>query len=175
MIRFAVLGLMLVAGLIPVSAAQDEPVRDRGITLRTCPPSATRTGSCDLEQQETVIRTEKEISVHIDVPLPETRSCQATISIEYIQRNTIASVTGEIEHPECAASSGDYVIAVSTRDESGELKTTEYTQSWQRNDDQTVQLAADYLIGENVDLVRVRASRLRCSCNLTENIEDQKP
>ena len=90
--------------------------------------------------------------------------CQATVRIEYLQFDTIAKVAGVIENEDCAASSGEYTIQARIRDKSGETKTLEFPESWQRDDDQPVKFSAEYPIGENVELLRVRSSGLRCEC-----------
>lgn len=73
----------------------------------------------------------RELSSVIEVPpLPEPPYREATIAIVYTQRVTIARVEGTIQNPDCAASSGSYVLAVNTRDESGELKTSEDGDCW---------------------------------------------
>lgn len=102
----------------------------------------------------------------ITVTTPEitTRACMATIAISYTQSNTVAEVEGTIEGAECAAASGTYSVAVVTRDGSGELKTQEYVEQWQREDNQTFAFRAEYPIGENVDLVRARANKVQCRC-----------
>lgn len=187
------IALVLLAGLVPIGAAQDESHRDtvdvvsnrddelgtsvevehrnpeRVDVVSICPPSSSRVAAaCARPTSETVIRVEKESSSEIEVPpLPEPPYCEATIAIAYTQRVTIARVEGTIRNPDCAASSGSYVLGVSTRDESGELKTREYTGSWQRDDDRPVTFIADYRIGENVDLVRVRPHHLLCACART--------
>jgi Flp pilus assembly protein CpaB len=94
----------------------------------------------------------------------QSRQCQAEVSLTYAQKNTLASVDGEIENPTCGASSGSLVLSVRTLSEGGEQATQEFTQTWMREDDQTVTFSAEYPIGENVDLVRVRALRVTCTC-----------
>jgi len=100
----------------------------------------------------------------IELPAQTTAQCDATIALEYTQRDTVVSVEGSIENGTCAASGGDYTIVVSFRGETGELKTLEFGETWQRSDDQPVEFSTDYKIGENADLVGVRSRRLRCVC-----------
>jgi hypothetical protein len=94
----------------------------------------------------------------------QTRQCRAEVELNYAQNNTLASVEGEIQNPTCGASSGSLVLSVRTANESGEQATQEFTQTWAREDDQAVKFSAEYPIGENVDLVRVRALRMTCTC-----------
>ena len=56
-------------------------------------------------------------------------------------------------------------LTVSVRDENRELKTLEFVEAWQRKDDQPVKFNVSYPIGDNVDLVSVRARQLRCTCD----------
>jgi hypothetical protein len=50
------------------------------------------------------------------------------------------------------------------RDESGEVKSLEFNETWQRSDAKSVVLEADYPIGENVELVNARVRGLTCTC-----------
>jgi hypothetical protein len=93
-----------------------------------------------------------------------TRQCKAEVALSYAQKNTLASVEGTIENATCGASSGSLVLSVRTATESGVLSTQEFTQAWMRDDAQPVAFSAEYPIGANVDLVRVRALRMTCSC-----------
>ena len=90
--------------------------------------------------------------------------CTAIMELEYSQRNTTARVSGTIQNEDCTASDGEYKLTFKIRDANGELKTLEFLESWQRQDDQPVELKGDYPIGENVDLVNVRAKMTRCTC-----------
>lgn len=97
-------------------------------------------------------------------PTPAKTRCEAIATVEYEQRNTIARVEGSIENGSCVASSGEYTIAIIVRDEKGESNTLEFSETWQRADDQPVKFLSDYEIGEGVELVRVRSRRLTCIC-----------
>ena len=116
------------------------------------------------DSEAVVIRHELEITTRVDGGTIQTRQCAAEVSLNYAQENTIASVEGVIENTTCGASSGSVVLSVRTANESGEQSTQEFTETWMREDDQPVSFSADYPIGENVDLVRVRALRMRCTC-----------
>ncbi len=91
-------------------------------------------------------------------------NCGAGVALEYEQRDAIARVEGQLENESCAASSGKYVIAIRTRNDAGELQTVEFTEAWQRDDNEPVAFSKDYEIGNNVDLVRVSAIRVSCRC-----------
>jgi hypothetical protein len=91
--------------------------------------------------------------------------CQAPIALQFTQRNTIARVRGTIENDDCGASSGTYTIAVRYKDEAGEVHNVEQAEEhWQRDDDQPFSFEHEYLIGENVDLIRVRVRKIECVC-----------
>jgi hypothetical protein len=96
-------------------------------------------------------------------PVPSS-ACQAVIALSFHQRNTLARVEGSIENTMCAASSGDYELTVTYKGLDGEQKMLEFTETWQRSDGETVMFVSDYEIGENVDLMRVRARRAHCVC-----------
>ena len=151
--------LLAVAG--PPAAAQESPSQPS--RSADCLPRATRvTASCDPKQ--VVIRIEKEMELSLDLPPAKDAQCVATIEIAYTQRDTEVAVEGTIANNVCAASSGDYKLAVSVRNATGGLQMLEFFEAWQRQDDQPVKFSAAYPIGENVDLVRVRPAQVRCTC-----------
>jgi len=102
--------------------------------------------------------------------------CKAKVSVQYFQRDTMASVAGRIENGDCGPSGGEYTIAIRIRDEAGQTENIEYEERWQRADDQPVIFSKDYYIGENVDLVRVRTRKLQCVCDeISADDEDESP
>ena len=148
--------LLALTGFVPIAAAPDQAdvENDR---------SSTRV-DVEKEGPSTRVVVQTEIPIEIELPAQTTTQCDATIGLEYTQRDTLVSVEGSIENGTCAASGGDYTIVVSFRGETGELKTLEFGETWQRRDDQPVEFSTDYKIGENADLVGVRSRRLRCVC-----------
>ena len=101
----------------------------------------------------------------LELPPVTTAQCAATIELAYSQRNTLASVEGTLDHGVCGASAGEFRLDIRVRDESGELKTIEFVESWQRDDAEPVRFSGEYRIGDNVDLVNVRSRQLRCTCS----------
>lgn len=97
------------------------------------------------------------------------RYCKASLLIRYNQYDTIAAYDGEIVNEDCGPSSGTYTISVRYRDESGEVHNMESEFEWQRADDQKVVFSGEQHIGANVDLVRVRASKVQCVCDDVES------
>jgi hypothetical protein len=118
--------------------------------------------SCD--SQEETVRAEKEVPITIVVPTLSSRECSAATTTEYLQLDTVARVNGTLKIADCTVASGRFSIALRIRDESGEDKPVEFDETWQRTDDQDVKFAADYPIGENVELLSVRVRRLSCTC-----------
>lgn len=113
------------------------------------------------------MRIEGEVRKPYTVRLETTQHkqyCQATTSIEYIQNNAVASVSGKIENEDCPASSGSYTISIRFRDGDGVVHDLDVEETWQRDDDQPVEFAREYEIGRNADLVRVRVRRMKCLC-----------
>ncbi len=121
--------------------------------------------------QQGVFRTEKEVEFSLELPPTKIVQCAATIDVSYTQRDSTVGVEGTIAHTVCGASSGDYKLVVSVRNENRELQTLEFLESWQRQDDQPVKFSGAYPIGENVDLVRVRPVLLRCTCADVPTVE----
>jgi hypothetical protein len=116
------------------------------------------------QREPTTVRVEQEIKIPIELPaLPNTR-CEAAANSEYQQRNTIARLVSTIAVADCTAASGTFTATVRVRDESGEIKPLDFSETWQRSDDQDVKFTKDYPIGENVELLSVRVRGLRCTC-----------
>lgn len=104
------------------------------------------------------------------------QNCEAKATIDYLQRNTIASVEGRIENSYCGASSGTYIIRVRVRGDDGEIQQFSHEESWQREDHSAVEFSHNYAIPENVDLLNVRIRRLRCLCAESQNLQnDTRP
>ena len=154
---------LLVAVTAPLATAQS-PTAPRGAERSPdCLPRATRVKeSCDPEQK--IIRSDKEIEFSLELPPTKILQCTVTIEVASTQRGSSVDVKGVIENKDCGASSGDYKLAVSIRNENRELQTLDFLESWHREDDQPVEFSGVYPIGENVDLVRVRPVQLRCTC-----------
>ena len=153
----------LIAVAAPLATAQNPLSNERSVHRSPdCLPRATRTRpSCD--PKEVAIHTEKEVEFALELAPMKIVQCAATIEVAYTQRDSTVGVEGTIAHDICGASSGDYKLVVSVRNENLELQTLEFFESWQRQDDQPMKFSGAYPIGENVDLVRVRAVQLRCT------------
>lgn len=109
------------------------------------------------------MEAEKKYSINFETSQHK-RYCKASVWVEYAQENTLADYNGEIKNEDCGASGGTYTITVRYRDEAGEVHSVETDYEWQRDDDRTVEFAGQQLIGENVDLIRVRARKIQCIC-----------
>jgi hypothetical protein len=101
------------------------------------------------------------------------RYCKAQVWTEYVQKNTVARVNGGVINEDCGPSSGEFTISVRFKDENGDVKAAEYVEQWERDDDQEVLFEGDYLMAENVDLIRVRARKVSCVCTETDESADE--
>lgn len=119
---------------------------------------------CDTAQEPAVARTEHELTFLLEVPGDDSLLCEATTLTEYSQRNTVARVEGTVSTNCPAGSSGEYTVSARIRDESGENKAVEFSETWQRDTPDDVAFNADYPIGENVYLTSVRIRNLSCTC-----------
>lgn len=95
--------------------------------------------------------------------------CKASIWVEFNQYDTIAAYNGEISNEDCGASGGSYTISVRYRDESGEVHNIDSEHTWHRDNEQKVVIEGEQSIGENVDLIRVRARKIQCVCDEVES------
>lgn len=122
-------------------------------------------GDCAAVGEAAVVRTEQQIKVSLDVPQPEVLQCEATAQTEYEQRNNVARVKGSVSIANCpGGSAGTFDVVARVKDESGEIKTIEFGEKWQRADKGDSPFTGDYPIGDNVDLMNVRIRNLKCTC-----------
>ncbi len=111
------------------------------------------------------VRIEQELKFQLEVPAMPSTQCDAVATSQYEQRNTIARLISSFAIADCTAASGTFTVTVRVRDDSGETKEPlEFSETYQRSDDQDVKFTKDYTIGENVELVSVRVRNLRCTC-----------
>lgn len=161
------LWILLFAGS-GAQAQEDPHERARNVAdgeLLTCrASSASRTRPACGEAEEKVLRAESEITLRVNVNRPDTPRCSAWSEIEYTQRDTVARVAGKIEHEHCAASHGQYTMNANVVDEHGESKRLQFDEFWQRLDDRPVTFSSEYPMGDNIELVRMWISSLRCTC-----------
>jgi len=77
----------------------------------------------------------------------------------------MARVTGTVSITNCpAGTTGSFTLVARVRDEAGEIKPLEFSETWQRDDSQDHIFNGDYPIGEHTELVNVRVRNLTCSC-----------
>jgi hypothetical protein len=114
-------------------------------------------------QESSTARVEKEITISAELPPPRP-ACGVDISVQYFQANTAASVQSTIAVEGCPVAGVEYTIVARIRDEGGEVKTLEFNETFSPDDAETLTREADYPIGENVELLSVRARGMRCTC-----------
>ncbi len=168
-----VLALALPVSTVLPQAPAGAPTTSRQGRVRDDVPTCQAAGggsrmrpNCETETTPTTVRTEQGLKVSLDAPpQPSAPQCAATATTNYAQSNTVARVDGTINIRNCSTrSTGTYNIVLRVRDENGEINSLEFSDKWQRSEGQDVKFAADYPIGQNVDLVNVRLRDLRCTC-----------
>ena len=161
--------ILLIVSAASTGSAQDEPDIERQYQpdeIPTCNvASASRTREACDEGAPQVKRTERELSLSFEVAAPDLRQCEIAIDNEYYQRDTIVRVNSMIKNSDCAASSGAFDIELQVRNMDGGTERLVFHELWQRDDDQPVKFTADYPIGENLELVRLRSRGPSCTCN----------
>jgi hypothetical protein len=126
-------------------------------------------GTAWAQQERMTLERKMEYRHKVVLEAPERSSvCSARVEIEYRQKNTIAETEGTIHTEDCEAASGVYTVAARYRDEDGQVHNIESENTWSRMDDQPVHFSAELIIGENVDLIRVSARKIRCECAATD-------
>jgi hypothetical protein len=162
-VRRALLVALLALGPAAAQSTLDTIREDQAPNTTLCMPRSTRAAAhCDPKQ--TVVRTEKQQTISLELPAPSTKYCAAAIEFEYTQRDTFVRVVSTINNADCAASSGEVEISVRVRDANLDVKKLDFTEPWQRSDDKPVSLSRDYPIGTNVDVLSVRGRSVRCGC-----------
>lgn len=141
-------------------------------TCQAAPGGSRVRQNCDVVTE--IERLEQELKLARLFRLPPLLQCGGSTTTEYRQLDTIAHVNGTLEIPDCAAASGTLTVAVVVKDSSGAEKVLEFTEAWQRSDEQNVTFSADYPIGEQVELVDVHLSDLTCTCTSAAQPE-QRP
>ena len=107
---------------------------------------------------------EKKFTVRLDAKPHENFRCKVNVTLDYLQKNDIVQVEAIITNQDCAASSGRYTVAIRVLDADNNSVEHEFQETWQRVDDQQIVTTTSYPIGKNVDLRRVRAKNLSCTC-----------
>ena len=121
------------------------------------------------EEEANTLSIENEITTSFSIPEIKIIPCQATISLGYYQRNTLARVETSIENKSCIVGAGSLEINATVRDENGNTATLAFPEQWQQNGDTKMEFVRDYPIGENVELLRVRSSKIKCDCSQSIN------
>jgi hypothetical protein len=103
--------------------------------------------------------------VAVTAAQPSAPQCEATTLTEYQQRNNVARVNGTVSLAACpAGTTGTFTLVARVRDDSGESRTIEFAEAWQRDDTEDHTFDTDYPIGDDVELMSVRVRNLKCSC-----------
>lgn len=108
---------------------------------------------------------EQEVSFTMQIPSIQFTSCEAYISIQSHQRNTLARVASGIEQKPCTTSTGEYELLITVKDENGVNQSLLFSETWEQTDESPIEFSKDYPIGENVTLKRVMARGVRCECS----------
>ena len=127
---------------------------------------STRTESLedDEEGKDEAIVLESEFTSTIELPDIVITPCQATISLAYYQKNTLAHVEIDIKYEACPVAKGNFEIGASVRNDNGESTSHNFSESWLQEGNFETSFIREYPIGSNVALSNVRSRRLQCEC-----------
>lgn len=141
-------------------------------------PNVVKTDGSRIKRDESsddiTVNLETDVTTSITIPGVTFVPCQATISLGYSQRNTLARVHIDIEHQACKVSTGSLEIVTSIRNDEGVSSQLVFPESWEQTGNEAIAFQRDYAIGENVTLTRVRSRRVTCECT-QEELLDSKP
>jgi len=107
---------------------------------------------------------EQEIPTKMQLPEIQFNSCQAFITLQYDQRDTLARVEATVENESCITSMGEYELLFNIRDENGVSRNLSFSEAWEQKEDSLLKSSQDYPSGKNVTLKRVVAQRGHCKC-----------
>ena len=117
------------------------------------------------DEDENKINNEAMIRTTIAVEqIPAIIACKAALEIEYYQKGSSAHVESTLTNEDCGASSGSYVIQVRYRGADRQTQSKEFAELWERADTDPVLVEKDYYIADDVDIIRVRSRKLKCTC-----------
>ena len=117
---------------------------------------------------------EQEIPTKMQLPEIQFNTCQASVTLQYHQRNTVARVESTVENESCETSTGGYDLLVNIVDENGATRNLSFSETWDQTEDSLLKISRDYPIGENVTLKRVMTQGIRCECkdSIGSNLSD---
>lgn len=97
----------------------------------------------------------------------EPTACNAEVRISYLQMHERIRVDTTVTNDQCAASSGEYVLKVRTRNDEGRQRTREFAETWSRKTDEPVETRRFYdMDGDSrlasVQVVTPRKTNCRC-------------
>ena len=92
------------------------------------------------------------------------RSARRVKKVKKNIRDGVAHVKSTLTNDQCAASRGDYTIQVRYRNAEDVVETAEYPETWERTDSAPVVRERDFMIPDNVDVIRVKSRGLSCEC-----------
>ncbi len=147
----ALLGLIWLGGTMPALAQVSTDVQ----SYNNAKP----------KEKTTVVKQTLEQEFTVDLPMQRLKPpCKGQIQLEYLQYDTIARVETALEGTICPIADMSFALVVRTRlaDNSVNSARTEYT--WNSKDAGPVPGSGDHPIGDDVDLVDVRAKNFKCSC-----------
>ena len=117
------------------------------------------------DDESNTFTIENSISTNLTIPEVQIIPCQASVSLAYYQKNTLARVVTEIENKYCKVGNGSLEIVATIRDENAVTSALTFPETWQQQEGELkLEFIREYPIGENMDLVRVRSTRVKCEC-----------
>jgi hypothetical protein len=114
---------------------------------------------------EAAVQAEQQAKAARELAQRQALQCSASTVTEYSQQNGVAHVAGSVSILSCpAGSAGTFEVVALVKERSGETKSIEFPEKWQRDDRGDVPFAGEYPIGDKVELVDVRIRNLICTC-----------
>lgn len=121
------------------------------------------------------IRAEQKILKQIEKEIKRANQCSADGSISYLRIDDKVKVNAEIRNHSCGASSGKYQVTVSSRNNTGDIKTHDYREAWSRDDNSPVINTHYYHLNTDAELMSVQVTANAaefCTCLTDEILEE---
>lgn len=114
---------------------------------------------------------EADITTTIRLQEMKTDACEATLEVMYYQKGPSVHVETELKNEYCDASSGSYELQVRFRDSNGQIQRKSFEETWERDDAEPVLRTREYVVAENIDVLKVQPRKLRCTCGGSETAD----
>ena len=154
---FASVGMVVCVGLIEINTAHAQSVPDiqkkQGRT-----DYINEEDEAGKPQRELIFKNtlEFESEVSVEAEQPDVLACEASLQVDYRQKDTFLLVEAFLTNYTCGRSKGSYEITVEYVDEKGQAQTINTQQAWEKPDDEDLAIEHRYPMNFDSEIASVR-------------------